>query len=106
LWAGIVDDVFIGLHVLSQRLTGNSYSNFLKKYLSTLSLAMKTRMWFMHDGAPPHINITIWELLDMYPARCVGRGGPAARPPCSPDLNPVDFYLSGRKNSSLRDASE
>jgi hypothetical protein len=53
-------------------------------------------MWFMHDGAPPHFSIRVREFLDnMYPAWWIGRGGPTAWPPRSPDDNPADFYLWG-----------
>jgi hypothetical protein len=53
-------------------------------------------MWFMHDGAPPHFSITAREFSEnMYPAWRIGRGGPTAWPPRSPDLNPVHFHIWG-----------
>ncbi|GBN20883.1 hypothetical protein AVEN_5412-1 [Araneus ventricosus] len=33
------------------------------------------------------------------PARWVGRGGPVAWPPRSPDLNPLDFFFWGHMKS-------
>jgi hypothetical protein len=94
VWAGIIGDVLVGPHVLPQRLTGNSYQNFLENDLLTLledlPLAIRACMWFMHDGAPPHFSITVRELLEMYPARRTGRGGPTAWPPRSPDSTPVN----------------
>ncbi|GBM95153.1 hypothetical protein AVEN_17586-1 [Araneus ventricosus] len=33
------------------------------------------------------------------PARWIGRGGPVAWPPRSPDLNPLDFFFSGHMKS-------
>jgi hypothetical protein len=84
---------------LPQRLTGNSFQNFLEYDLSTLSedlpWAFRAHMWFMHDGAPPHFSTTVREFSEIYPARWIGRGGPTVRPPHSPDLNPVDFHLWG-----------
>ncbi|KAJ4450783.1 hypothetical protein ANN_02213 [Periplaneta americana] len=34
-----------------------------------------------------------------FPDRWIGRGGPIAWPPRSPDLNPLDFYLWGHLKS-------
>ncbi|KAJ4449827.1 hypothetical protein ANN_01233 [Periplaneta americana] len=58
----------------------------------------------------PHT--TVWRLLKEYqlrtarryldrrfPDRWIGRGGPIAWPPRSPDLNPLDFYLWGHLKS-------
>jgi hypothetical protein len=53
-------------------------------------------MWYMHDGAPAHFSRAVRDVLNnTYHGRWVGRGGPTAWPPLSPDLNPLDFYLSG-----------
>jgi hypothetical protein len=35
-------------------------------------------------------------ISNTYRDRWTGRGGPTAWPPCSPVLNPLDFYLVGR----------
>ncbi|KAJ4435786.1 hypothetical protein ANN_18405 [Periplaneta americana] len=49
---------------------------------------------FLHDGAPAHFSHTARRYLDRrFPDRWIGRGGPIAWPPRSPDLNPLDFYL-------------
>lgn len=53
-------------------------------------------MWFLHDGAPPHVSRVVREHLDQaFPHRWIGRRGPVNWPPRSPDLNPVDFYVWG-----------
>jgi len=53
-------------------------------------------MFFMHDGAPPHFSrIARQYLNDHFPGKWIGRYGPVAWPPRSPDLNPIDFYLWG-----------
>jgi hypothetical protein len=76
VWAGIIGDVLVYPHVLSQRLRGNSYRHLLENDLPTLidlPLAIRVHMWFMHDGAPPHFSIAVREFLDnMYPARWIG----------------------------------
>ncbi|KAJ4430775.1 hypothetical protein ANN_19366 [Periplaneta americana] len=53
-----------------------------------------------HDGAPPHFSLAVREHLDRrFEQRWIGRGGPIARPPRSPDLTPLDFFLWGRMKS-------
>jgi hypothetical protein len=57
-------------------------------------------MWYMHDGAPPHFNLAVRDVLNNTShGQLIGRGGPTAWPPRSPDLNPLDFYLWGRLNT-------
>jgi len=54
----------------------------------------------MHDGAPAHFSLLVRQHLDeMFPGKWVGRGGPIAWPPRSPDLNPLDFFLWGYAKS-------
>jgi hypothetical protein len=47
-------------HVLSHRLTGNHYRDFLlhdvSELLEDVPLAVRARMWYMHDGAPAHFS--------------------------------------------------
>jgi hypothetical protein len=53
-------------------------------------------MWHMHDGAPAHFSRAVrdvYNYTNYY--RWIGRGGPIAWTPCSPDLNPPDFKLWG-----------
>ncbi|GBL91350.1 hypothetical protein AVEN_203500-1 [Araneus ventricosus] len=39
-----------------------------------------------------------------YPERWIGRGGPVACPPRSPDLNPLDFFFWGHMKSLVYEA--
>jgi hypothetical protein len=51
-------------------------------------------MWYMHGGAPAYFSRAVRDVLsNTYHDRWIGRGGPTAWPPHSPDLNPLDFYL-------------
>jgi len=53
-------------------------------------------MYFQHDGAPPHYSRIVREYLHAsFPNRWLGRGGPVAWPPRSPDLTPLDYYIWG-----------
>ena len=51
---------------------------------------------FQSDGAPPHWGLQVRAFLnDTFPERWIGRGGPAAWPPRSPDIYSLDFFLWG-----------
>lgn len=100
-WGGIVNGCLLGLYELPQRMNGLEYLNFLQHGLEPLvddvvPLAIRQRMFFMHDGAPCHYLEAVRAFLDHeFPYRWIGRGGPIAWPPRSPDLNPMDFYVWG-----------
>jgi len=53
-------------------------------------------MYFQHDGAPSHYTRHVREYLnESFPNRWLGRGGPVAWAPKSPDLTSLDYYLWG-----------
>lgn len=98
VWAGIVNNQLLGPCFLPPRLNGPLYLNFLQNDLIDLiddvPLAVLPRMWYLHDGAPPHFFREVRDHLNnVFPYRWIGRGGPVAWPPRSPDLNPMDFYF-------------
>jgi hypothetical protein len=54
----------------------------------------------MHDGALAHFSRAVFDVLSYTQHdRLIGRGGPTAWLPRSPDLNPLDFYMSRRLNT-------
>lgn len=60
------------LHVrLDESLTGRAYVNFSNDESRELSEEIPSRVlgrvWFMHDGAPPHFNRTVHERMDDFP---------------------------------------
>lgn len=100
IWAGIIGDYLIGPMFLPDRLNGQNYRNFLENDLPTLldDVPLETRrdLWFMHDGAPAHFSHVARDYLNnTFPNRWIGRGGPIAWPPRSPDCTPIDFFLWG-----------
>jgi hypothetical protein len=104
IWCGILGDTLVGPHILPPRLNGQDYRHFLEYILPTLledvPLATRRNMWFLHDGAPAHFSLEARDQLDAaYPLRWIGRGGPVAWPPRSPDLNPLDYFLWGHLKS-------
>jgi hypothetical protein len=85
---------------LARRLTGNHRRDlplhYLPKLLEGVPLAVRARVWYMHDGAPAHFSRVMHDVVsNTSHDRRIGRGGPTAWPPLSPDLNPLDFYLWG-----------
>lgn len=100
VWLAIFGDCLIGPVFLPNRLTGQVYLDFLRNELPVLledvPLFNRLNLWFMHDGAPAHFSIVVRNFLNQeYNERWIGRGGPTAWPPRSPDLTPLDFYVWG-----------
>lgn len=98
VWCGIVGTTLIGPIFLPLKLKGEEYldllSNQLPLILQDLGAERRQRMWFMHDGAPPHKYAKVQQLLhSRFPNRWIGTGGSIPWPPYSSDLNPIDFYV-------------
>jgi len=56
-------------------------------------------MWFMHDALAHFSRVARDYLNQNCGQKWIGRGGPVAWPPRSPDMNPLDFYLWGHVKS-------
>lgn len=100
VWAGIVDNHLVGPFFLPRRLDGRAYLAFLQNdlpgLLEEIPLNVRLGMFFQHDGAPPHFSLAVRQYLTgVFGIRWVGRGGPVAWPPRSPDLTCIDFFLWG-----------
>lgn len=101
VWCGIVGKKLVGPFFLPLKLTGLSYLIFLNCELmpvirNAFSSEDQQRMWFMHDGAPPHKIEDVKNMLnENFPNRWIGNGGTVEWPSQSPDLNPMDFYVWG-----------
>ncbi|KAJ4439349.1 hypothetical protein ANN_07471, partial [Periplaneta americana] len=77
------------------------FTGTIPHVLEDTPLINRQHIHFLHDGAPAHFSRTARRYLDRrFPdRRWIGRGGPIAWPPRSPDLNPLDFYLWGHLKS-------
>lgn len=100
VWAGIVNNEVIGPHIFDGNLNSEMYRAFLENELPLLlediPLQIRRTILFLHDGAPAHYGRGVTNFLnEQYPNRWIGRGGPIAWPPRSPDLNPLDFFMWG-----------
>lgn len=101
VWCGIVGNQIVGPHFFQGTVTGPIYTDFLKNVLPLLlqnvNLQLRQVMWFQHDGAPPHFSrICRAELDRQFGNSWIGRSGPVAWPPRSPDLTVLDYYFWGR----------
>lgn len=104
VWAGLVSNYVIGPYLLPARLTGEAYATFIEDVLPELledvPYDIRQNMLFMHDGAPPHFSRVAREYLNAnFPGRWIGRLGPIAWPPRSPDMTPLDFFVWGHVKS-------
>ena len=95
VWAGIVDSRLIGPYLLPPHLTGHTYFIFMQDVLGKLleDLDIHRRLWFQHGDSPPHFEGAICDHLN----RCfghswIGRSGPIAWPPRSPDFTPFVLF--------------
>lgn len=102
VWAGIMGNHFIGPVYLPMRLNSQHYLTFLRYDLlhrlrQIVPRHRRNRIYFMHDGAPPHFGLRVRGFLnDFFGSRWIGRNpAPHLWPPRSPDLNPLDFFLWG-----------
>ena len=95
VWCAVLDDQLIGPFMLEGRLTGETYLRFLQEELPQLleevPLNKRGRIYFQHDGAPPHSSREVRNFLNFpFPRRWIGRCGPHNWPVRSPDLSPLD----------------
>jgi len=100
LFCGVLGNMVIGPFVFDNNLTGNAYEVFLRNELPNLlkniPLKIRRQMYFQLDGVPPHYTRHVRDYLnECFPNRRLGRGGPVAWPPISPDITPHEFYFCG-----------
>ena len=97
VWCGVLGNKLIGPFVFDNNLTGNTYEAFLRNaLLEDIPLMIRSQMYFQLDGAPTHYTRHVRDYLnESFPNRWLGRGGPVAWLPKSPDLKPLDYYLWG-----------
>lgn len=99
VWAGIIGDHLIGPVFLPDSLNGQNYLEFLITILEDALEDMPLRVYrdviFQHDGAPAHFARQVRQYLDARFPVWIGRHGPVAWPPRSPDLTVLDFFLWG-----------
>jgi hypothetical protein len=90
----------VGCHVLSHRLTGSHYRDFLlhdlPKLLEDVPLAVRARMWYVLTVLRAVRDV----LSNTYHDQWIGTGGPTAWPPRSTGLNPLVLHVGTPKCGS------
>ncbi|GFT86126.1 DUF4817 domain-containing protein [Trichonephila clavipes] len=89
-------DCLLGPYILPERLIGSAYLTFLQEVLpemlNDVSMPIRQRIRFQHDGAPAHFSIDVRAHLQAsFPGGWIGCGRPIAWSARSPDLSPLDF---------------
>ncbi|CAH1988414.1 unnamed protein product [Acanthoscelides obtectus] len=97
---GIYRNRLFGPYLLPAGLNAATFLEFLKAEYANMwddvMLDLRRLAWFQLDGCPAHYSRIVRNWLnENYPERWIGRGGPVAWPPRSPDLNPSDFFVCG-----------
>lgn len=97
VWCCVMVDRIIGpFFFAEQTVNATTYKDMLELYAIPQLFELQPTVFFQQDGAPPHWALEVRRTLDnTFPARWIGRGGPIAWPPRSPDLTPLDFFLWG-----------
>lgn len=100
VWIGIYGNHVFGPYFLPQRVNSQNFLQFFEEEHANMwediPLNLRGQSWIQLDGCPAHYgrNVRNW-LNNNYPGRWIGRGGPVAWPPRSPDLTPLDFFVWG-----------
>jgi hypothetical protein len=78
---------------MESTVIGHSYLDMLENFAVP---QIPPGFIFQQDGALHQFHRDVTTFLDeTFPGRWVGRGGPTAWPPRSPDLTPLDFFVWG-----------
>ena len=90
----------IGPFILEGRFTGESYLRFVQEELPHLledvPLDKRSRIYFQHDGAPPHSSRGVTNFLNFrFSGRWIGRCGPHHCPARFSRLKPTRLLCVG-----------
>ena len=99
-WRAVVDDQLTGPStwkvVLQERRTSDFCRRNCPEFLEDVPLNKRGRIYYQHDGAPPHSSREVRNFLNYrFPGRWIGRGGPHNWPARSPELSPLDYCVWG-----------
>ena len=100
VWCAVLDDQQIGPFILEGRVTGEACLRFMQEELPRLledvPLNKRGRMYFQHDGAPPHSSREVRNFLNYrFLRRWIGCGGPHNWTARSPELSSLDYCVWG-----------
>ena len=77
--------------------------NMLEGFAFTQIEDLQPDIIFQHDGTPHHWALVVRAVLnEKFPGRWIGRDGPTAWSPQSPDITPLDvFFFCGGLSKML-----
>src|SRR5215469_2188886 len=106
VWCALANNRIYGPYFFDEKTVNSaSYLNMLQTFFVPQLQQIRghlRRIIFQQDGAPPHYALEVRAYLDQtFADRWIGRAGPLAWPPRSPDLNPLDFYLWGHIKTTV-----
>ena len=103
MWVGIINQTTIGPFFIQGNFNANSFLRLLRNHIVPQIQNLNINdVWFQMDGAPPHSTAIISRYLhEIFAERWIGRFGPIAWPPRSPDLSPNDFFLWGHLKNTI-----
>lgn len=104
VWVGIINENIVGPYFFERTVDAESYHDMLNEFvmpeLERLGIN-SNEIYYMHDGAPPHIAEEVRDFLSQNFLGWIGRGNGSvlAWPARSPDFNPLDFFLWGHASN-------
>lgn len=99
VWAAIYNNSIIGPFFIANGADeeGN-YLNMLENEAGPAldNVAEDDEVWWYQDGPLSRLSSNVQESLnETFPDRWIGKGGPIALPPASPDLSPMGYFFWG-----------
>lgn len=97
IWAFIPYDGRIRFRIIHETMNGTRYLDIVRDIVvPTLQTMRYIHHLYQQDGASVHWSLAVREMLNTnLGGRWIGRSGPIAWPPRSPDLSVNDFWLWG-----------
>jgi hypothetical protein len=93
---GIGDRIIEPFFFAKSTVTKETYLDMLQQFVVPQVEDLQPTVIFQQDGAPSLWGRIVRDYLDAtFPNRWLGRDGPLAWPPRSPDITPLDFFLWG-----------
>ena len=77
-------------------ITADVYLDLLTEYVAPQLIDFQSAIIFQQNGAPPQWGLHVREFLnETFSYRWIETDAPIPRPPRSPDITPLDFFLWG-----------
>ena len=82
------------INMLIGQVNANFLQNVQPQLMENVPLHLRINMWMQYDGASPHYALCSRQVMnEFFDEKWIGRGGPVAWPPRSPDLTSPDYFF-------------